>query len=372
MNVGVKSLGLKDDGAKIAHQVSFLGKVNSTYLKAIGSTLRKPVDLRKNLHDYYKKEIKALRTDTGGSGSTDNTLVPIYLDPQIVDLTRKQTPLVELIPRTPNQGLTADYNVVTDKGDAFTSWEDASLSENDDSYTRRSKPIKYLYSVGRVTGPANASIPSFIMDGMDTTGFDNPFTSSVAQNAKQKEVLMKARALKELEENLIINGDSSSNQYEFDGIIEQQGTTNKVDMSSSAVDDFSYINEAVTKAYDNGGRPNLAVCSMGTLSHLAELVYDKGRYNFQDTERELAFGIATRLVLNTVVGKIPVIPSRFMPDGKVYFLDMDHIEMRVLQDMMMEDLAKTNDSSKFMMKIYETLVVKAPEFNAWIDDIDIS
>jgi hypothetical protein len=45
------------------------------------------------------------------------------------------------------------------------------------------------------------------------------------------------------------------------------------------------------------------------------------------------------------------------------------IEMRVLQDISYEELAKTNDSVPFVLKLYEALVVKAPQFNHVIFDI---
>jgi len=41
-------------------------------------------------------------------------------------------------------------------------------------------------------------------------------------------------------------------------------------------------------------------------------------------------------------------------------------EMRVLQDLTYEDLAKTNDSEKFMLKIYEALICKNVAFNCGI------
>jgi hypothetical protein len=54
---------------------------------------------------------------------------------------------------------------------------------------------------------------------------------------------------------------------------------------------------------------------------------------------------------------------------QLWFLDTDFIEMRVLQDMTYEDLAHTNDSYKFLLKIYECLIVRAPSFNAYVDNI---
>ena len=53
----------------------------------------------------------------------------------------------------------------------------------------------------------------------------------------------------------------------------------------------------------------------------------------------------------------------------LFVLDTNVIEMRVLQDVSYEELAKTNDSIKFMLKCYEVLVCKAPQFNHVIIDI---
>jgi len=80
-------------------------------------------------------------------------MIPIYVDPRLVDTTRKETPLVELIPRVTNQGMYAEYNKITAKGSAYTAAEDAALPDVSDTYDRASTAIKFLYSVGRITGP---------------------------------------------------------------------------------------------------------------------------------------------------------------------------------------------------------------------------
>jgi hypothetical protein len=99
---------------------------------------------------------------------------------------------------------------------------------------------------------------------------------------------------------------------------------------------------------------------------------------YVDTTR-LAWGIET-----LSFDGIPVIGSRFLadrgigfgqttgtyltPDGYRWMMlfDTDVLEMRVLQDIVFERLAKVNDSDKFMLKLYETVINKAPEFNAAI------
>jgi hypothetical protein len=337
------------------------------------------VDMRGELKDVLNRgiaQVKALNTQTGGSGSTDLTMIPIYVDPRVVDTTRKETPLVELIPRVSNMGLTADYNKITDKGGGFTAAEDAALSETNDTVERASTAIKYLYAVGRVTGQMQAAMPSYMIQGFQPQGGglgNSTFGNVAAPNAKQFEVIMKARELRELEENLIINGDASTDATQFSGIVKLQATTNVVDLSATALT-LDDIETAILYAIQDGGRPKLGVASPSVVKDIRKIIRDTYRYSPSDTSGGvLPFGIPASIVLETQAGNIPVIFSRFLSDTsgakQIYFIDTDWIEMRVLQDMTYEELAKTNDSTKFMLKIYECLIMKNPAFNAFIDNI---
>jgi len=330
-------------------------------------------DLRPGFKSLIDNNIKinkkALETTTGGAGTAGNALVPVYVDPQIIDISRKQTPLVELIPRVSNMGMTADYNRITAKGAAVALPEDAPLTEADDTYERQSKPIKSLYSVGRVTGQAQAAIPSYMLPNRVPNGAVGPFSSENAGNAMQLEILTKARALKELEENLIVNGSIASDANEFDGIVVQMGATNTVDKNTTALD-LDDIDDAIQLAFDNGGTPSLAVCSSGVYTDLQKLLTAK--IGYLQSSDQVFWGFST-IVLNTAVGRVPVIQSRFLSNTSgskaMYFLDMSVVEMRVLQDMTYERMAKVNDSEKFFMKIYEVFLIKAPEFCASITEI---
>src|SRR3972149_11499207 len=81
---------------------------------------------------------KALSTTLSTySAGTLPVLIPVYVDPEIIDLTRRATPLVELIPRVTNYGRTAEYNQITALGSAKALPEDSALAEADDTYVRR-------------------------------------------------------------------------------------------------------------------------------------------------------------------------------------------------------------------------------------------
>jgi hypothetical protein len=340
------------------------------------------VDYRPDLEKVAKKGmkraknivLKALNTATGGAGTAGNALIPVFVDPKIVDISRIETPLVEFIPRVTNLGKEADYNRVTAKGDAVTAGEDAALVDVNDTVERASKSIKYIYSVGRVTGQAQAAIPAYMLMGFQPTGAGNEpntFSPVGAPNAKQLEVLMRARSLKEKEEDLIVNGDITSDSTEFDGIIRLQSTTNQTDLSGAAMS-WNDVEDSIEDAYVDGGRPKIAVCSPAVLTRLRQIMIDVLRIPSTELNKgvELPFGMPSKLVLDTMVGPVVVIPSRFLSNTatarRIYFLDTDFIEMRVLQDMTYEDLAHINDSYKFMLKIYECLIMRAPEFNSSI------
>lgn len=369
---GFEELAYKSSFGNLPHKTIY-NKVDALSLKSIGG-----FDLRPQINDQVSQklaEMKALTSTAGGAGTAGYALFPVYVDQRIVDQTRKYTPLVELLPRVTNRGLTAEYNIITTKASAVSAGEDAALSDVTDTEDRASAPIRFLYSVGRVTGPAMAAMPGYTVQGLQ--GSDaaqiSPFGDASAPTAMQYEVLKRARALKELEENLILNGDDSSDTTQFDGIIIQLGTTNRMNPASGSGGDIALpdIDAAVQLAFDDGGRPDLAVCNSRTFTDVIGLLNAKIGYLQAARVSEWGF---SEVILNTMVGPIRLIPSMFLSNtadvGRMIFLDTSVIEIRVLQDMTYEELAKTNDSQKFMLKEYLTVIVKAPSFCAQIYEID--
>ena len=347
-----------------AYAQSFGNIPNKTvYQDAAGLKSGSVIDMRAKVKGAFAVGLKAQATTSGGAGTAGYAMIPVYVDPRVIDTTRKYTPIVEIVPRVTNQGMYADYNIISSKGGAFTATEDASLSETNTTYDRASTAIKFLYAVGRVTGPSVAAQPSYVLAGMmPGAGATGPFSDQSASNALQQEVLVKTREMRELEENLIINGNVGSTASEFSGIITLMSTTNTVAKGTTALG-LDDVNESVQKAFDDGGRPNIGVCSSGVYTDLLGLLTQK--IGYLKAEAQVFWGFTT-IVLHTMVGSIPVIPSMYMSNVSgskaMYFMDMSVVEMRVLQDMTYEELAHTNDSKKFMLKVYEALIIKNTSF----------
>ena len=318
------------------------------------------------------EEMKALTTTAGGAGTAGYAMIPIRYDPLIVDVTRKQTPLTDsVIRRVVNQGTYAVYNNETAKASAVVAGEDGVIADQTSTYDNYSVAIKYLYAKGRVTGPAQAAMPSWTMSGYQPSGSGLPgsnWTNVNAPNAMQLTILDRARALKELEENLILNGDTSSDSNEFDGLLTLQSTTNKVALSAAIT--LANLATADYNCFVDGGRPTIGVCSPGAYKTIKNLLDAKIGYMQPAVATSYGFSAIT---YNGIQGPVPLIPSRFLSEGSssygtVLWLDDSVIEMRVLQDMTYTELAQSNDSQSFLLKIYECLINRNTAFSAVIKE----
>jgi hypothetical protein len=331
---------------------------------------------------------KALTTTLSTySAGTLPVLIPVYVDPEIIDLTRRATPLVELIPRVTNYGKTAEYNQITAIATAQFLPEDPAENEQNDTFARKKLDIKYLYSIGRVTGPMFAASKQYLSSG----GY---------VDALSLEVKNKTLALKRLEEAAILLGDATTNwtepvnsttitaTYSFDGLYNLitgnnasglaagggygGSAGNYTDLGGVSLS-ISSLRTAIRTPRTRGGEPNLIVTDYATYDVIKSLIQDQLRYVSTQT---IAWGITT-----VSFEGIPIIASRFLSTTagtgamvpqtgrSLFVLDTNVIEMRVLQDVSYEELAKTNDSVKFHLKCYEALVVKAPQFNWVVYDI---
>lgn len=336
----------------------------ATYVDAMNKFDGRPV-IAKAISEKTGVDItKAQSIGVLSSGTTDLSLIPVYVDPTIVDVTRRLTPLVELIPRVTNYGRTADYNRLTARG--ITGWqvEDFAPTESNDTYARASTSLKYLYSVGRVTGPLLAASRQYL--------------SQQYVDALNLEVRNKTISLRYSEEDTLINGDATTTRTAYGGIttvtgVEPSGmrkliSTNASNETSTPTLTIDMLREAIRKARTAGdsttlgqGDPNLIVTDFGTLDTIKGLLQNYQRY--VNTNYEIAWGLKT-----LEFEGLPVVASKFMPmttgSREFLVLSTDTWQMRVLQDVTYEELAKTNDSYKFMLKCYEAPICTAEEFNS--------
>jgi len=361
------------------YNTSFLGVPDGTHYvdysmtmkgfggaRPAGSTPAGSVDMRKDIGKAFINMVKASSIGGLSAGTTDLSLIPIYVDPSIVDITRRLTPLVELVPRVTNFGRTADFNQVTNRGIVGFRNEDSALTEADETYVRQSVPIKYQYQVGRVTGPMLAASRQYL--------------STMYIDALNLEVRQKTINLRYTEEDALLNGNASSSRTAYGGVTTISGTefngirnttgiqatdgTGLAPTIDTGAPSLRAIIRKARTANDSAtlgqGDPNLLVTDFTTMDNVKSLLQEFQRYI---GTTDIAWGIRT-----IEFEGLPMIASKFMPttptNRELLVLQTDTLQMRVLQDVTYEELAKVNDSYKFLLKVYESLIVTAPQFNA--------
>lgn len=325
------SWGFLKDGTIVEDQMNNITKVETTFDKKTHQ-----------LHIKNGNFEKAVNVGSA-SGSAGYAFVPIVYDRDIVDITRKFTPLLTLIPKVTNRGKAAYYFRITARGAASWGSEDPALDESDDTGESANTAIKFCRINGRVSGVAQVA-------GTDFT------------NALQVQVLNKTQSLNETLEEALLVGDSSVNSLQPDGLTTQiDGVGSTVDLATADLE-LADVRDIVSQCYMKKGAPNMIVTDAYTYDRINNLMMDFVRYT--DISKTIAWGFET-LAMTTVVGKVPIIPSQFMPttsgSRKLLVVNTNYLQQRILQDITFERLAKTSDSEKFMLKTYRTLVNKFPE-----------
>ena len=283
------------------------------------------------------------------SGAAGYAFTPIVWDQDVIDITRRMTPLLTLIPKVTNKGKAAYYYRITERAAAAWGSEDPALAESDDTGAQTFETIKYLRTVGRVTGVAQIAGAHF-------------------ESSMQRQVINKVQSLNEEMERCMLIGNATSNPLEHDGL-QQILTANKTADLAAAIT-LSDVEDLVDDCLDDKGAPNLLITDYHTVTALKRQMMDYVKYV---PKAELAWGLKT-IAINTSVGDIPIIGSQFMPttsgSRELYCVNTNYLAQRVLQDITFERLAKTSDSEKFLLKTYRTFINKFPEGMGMIGGID--
>lgn len=292
------------------------------------------VDKREMIKSAFVEKA-SIDSQTGGAGTAGTALIPVYVDNQVVDRTVRELPLRCLIPRRAIKGMTYDYIPKTAQGGAVWAFENGSIADQADTYDRVSVGVKFLYAKGRISGPAIAAMRGFI-------------------DPSQLDLSSKTKAIYEAEEDMIINGDASTNPEEPTGLI--VGITTNTTNLSSASPTLAQIRAELATTFNANGQVTLAVTDASTHNYIKGLLLDLQRQVTNPSMSALGFGIPDAFEFDGVM----FIRDRYMPttsgSRRILFLDMRYIFLAVLQDLTYEEKASENDSYVYTLKEYLTFV----------------
>lgn len=312
--------------------------------------------------------------------STERALLRQDLESLITKVDMKGTPLRKRWPRVPANGLTHEYTQRTSLGSPSSSfYADGALpSDGTTRYLRKGKQIKCIGESGRVTGLMIAAGRSFA-DQL-----------ALEQQARMTSVLQAEEDALHFGDSTvpyaIDNGDGTQTiQYlEFDGIeriIRQEGgiVVDAGTFADGAKLSIPLINSVLQAQYDANGEPTAIEVGSREKRFFNELLQSFVRHNGDGVvhvERQLGVSV---MYYDSDFGSLPIIPSRYIrPDESAetkMFVYCEKtaaeniIEVAELQSIGSQPLAKIDDSERFMVNEYQTLICRAPQWNALVEGL---
>jgi hypothetical protein len=144
-------------------------------------------------------------------------------------------------------------------------------------------------------------------------------------------------------------------------------TTNVVDAGAAPMTE-TMLNEAVLKAYTEGGEPTMMLVSPANKQVFSTFPgIAVQRYEAPKTGQTKIVGAAD--IYMSDFGTLSVVPDRFLGDDVAYVLDPSMAKVAYLRPFKSTKLAKTGDSEKTMMNVEYTLVVNNELAHAAITNI---
>lgn len=307
-----------------------------------------------------RKRIRYLGLKRKGVLDSTASIIHTTSDQEIIDTTRLETPLMELVPMETARGAVASYDILSTRGKSSFYTEAASKTASNfagisDTYANATKALSIQATSG----------------GWSDFGLAVAATQYPTRDYRALEIRAKTWSMNEGWENELLNGSTAlesaynSGSTGFIGIrgeiISSSGSYSGLTNSNLAGADVTDadIDSMIAEGTSLNVKYNLFVTDLFTWQKIKQLMIQVLRYN--NPETEIAWGLKA-LAWATPYGVAPIVASKFMPttsgSREIIFLDTKFLAQRVLLDSTMEMLAKTALQQTFAIKKFGVLIDK--------------
>jgi HK97 family phage major capsid protein len=334
MEQTVKFEGRAPSGARTAlksyaeeHGTEINGTKMATYHDPTGA-LGTVVDKRSEMYEdgnweakfeKFDEEVRKgmdLKDAAQKAVSTADYAIPIHVSDDVLDVDESKFPVAETVARVAIDSNKVEIDVRTERGDADFFSEGGTVPENDDSRSRYTYNVQTYGRKNEVTDHIQLSRSSL-----------NPYDRTVSAQGI---------AVRELEENQIVNG-TTSNAAGFEGLEDWVTASHTFDAStdSTADIDIKKVRKLIKSVDESNGAPEDQLVIVDTTRHydLRNQVDDYTR--FESPSDEISFGFK---VLD--VDGVPVMKSSAVQDGDAFAFDLSAHYMAMLRDVTMEPQAR--------------------------------
>lgn len=334
----------------VYEDMEYAGVGTSTFLKYDKTYEKNAEKINKSFqkwtNSYIKKDVRTTTTseyDSATSYSASDgylpVLIPIWVSPDIVNLSQAETPVYAMLPKIAVRGKFYDFNKrLKPSTNAYWGVENGPVDDYTDTYSRTVVAMKYAYARGGVTGQMQVHARNYI--------------------DMEREVIKNRTAdLLQLIETEILAASASTNG--FNGMGATISTNDTTLSASLALSDLrTSINYCKLggKTYSTqykGKKPNMIITNIQTNDDIKALLVAYLRYTPPGIKLAWGFDVIE-------FEGIPIVTSQFMTTTStskaIYIINTDVCKMAIALDLTMERLAKTKDANEFFIKWYGSFV----------------
>lgn len=318
--------------------------------------------------------------DTGDIADTvgaNNLLAPRDLDPVITNLADRNTPFYDVVRKTDGQGAGFSFNL---KKSLFNAAQNPRNGFYADGGLPKTETTQY--------GSKYVEYKSYGFAG-SVTGLAQKRGENIVDLYAEELEGTSRRVVQGLEWLAFWSDTTTANEsglFGFDGL-NSLITTNVIDAQGAAISK-TLIDSAAVRIQSQGGTATHMFTSLRVGADLNNLYNSNERIIVNAGDRQ-ALTVGNQVAeISTVAGYIKVMPDFFINPGNTYplnsgvsstplgattstvfILNMNYIEYRFLQRLMVEPLGKTADKVDFFVKAYAGLKLTAEPWMAKIINV---
>jgi len=284
--------------------------------------------------------------------------IPVFIDPRLVDIVKRDTPFLAMIPKKTMAGKTVNIpRRTTGITPEFLTDAAGAISVVDQGYNDINVTVKYMYAAGQVTGPAMATTKETL--NLKKAVIEHTFMDF---QRKKEEYLLRSRIAAGSEGWA---GGYVTNTNGYDGLykrVHEDAVANETELAGAGAIGIGDVDDAIETILTNGGKPDFGVCDYNSVKVLMQ----NARTYQRLTSNEIGIGAPIGRI---TVDNVPIFATNQLPatanNRSLFIADTRAAELRtLLPDAFTEVAQDLTDSERFFWKTYETMVVSAPEWIA--------
>jgi len=313
--------------------------------------------MAKGLNQITKKQgddivAKAITTTSA------SYFIPTFIDPRLIDIVKRETPYLAIIPKKTMAGSTVNVPRRTAGiTPEFKADDASSISLPDQTYNDVNVSVRYMYAGGKLTNPALKTSEDTL--NLKQANIEHTFLDLMR---KKEEFLLRNRNAAGSETWTGYNSDDTNS---YDGLfkrIHEDNAAGENELGGNSPINLGHVDTMIENVLNAGGMPDFGIMDLATATNLMQTA--RAYQRLEENRINLGAPIG-RIQINGVPFFATTQMDRSTAKKGIGVFDNRVAELRtLLPDEFVEVAQEAADTYRYFWRTYETLVVPAAEWGS--------